>query len=61
MKRTYSFVSDDAVVIFRAPDGLEEEEADAWAQDNLADIVQRPDDFWMDDVLEDDDDDEDDN
>ena len=58
MTRTYSFVSDDAVVIFRAPDGLEEAEADAWAEDHLAEVVQRPEEFWMDDVLEDEDDNE---
>lgn len=56
MKRTYQFVSEYAVVIFQAPDGLEEEEADAWAEDHLAEVVQRPEDFWMDDVLEDEDD-----
>lgn len=53
MKRTYQFVSDYAVVIFQAPDGLEEAEADSWAEDHLAEVVQRPEDFWMDDVLED--------
>ena len=53
MKRTYSFVSDDAVVIFSAPDGMEEAEADSWAEDHLGEIVQRPEEFWMDDVLED--------
>lgn len=52
MMRTYSFVSDDAVVIFRAPDGLEEAEADAWAEDHLAEVVQRPEEFWMDEVFE---------
>lgn len=52
MKRTYQFVSDYAVVIFDAPDGLEEAEADSWAEDHLAEVVQNPDDFWMDDAFE---------
>ena len=55
MKRTYQFVSDYAVVVFDAPDGLEEAEADSWAEDHLAEVVQNPDDFWMDDAFEEED------
>jgi hypothetical protein len=52
MKRTYTFVSDEAVVIFDAPDGLEEAVADDWAMTHMEEIVQRPDEFWMDEVHE---------
>ena len=52
MKRTYSFVADYAVVIFDAPTGMEEAEADAWAEEHLASVVQNPEDFWMDEVFE---------
>jgi hypothetical protein len=52
MKRTYQYVSDFAVVMFDAPERMSEVEADEWARYTLADIVNEPDAFWLEDVLE---------
>jgi hypothetical protein len=52
MKRTYQYVSDFAVVLFTSPDGLTELESDIWADMFLDAVVRNPQEYHLDDVVE---------
>jgi hypothetical protein len=45
--RQYIWCSEYCTLHLNSPSGLTEEEANAWAEKELAALVKRPEDFWL--------------